>query len=346
MRLLDRNLQWIWYVAALCALIGPAAWAAPDAPGAQEETPVLTASELVVDRGEVVEGPDVSYTFTLENHSEKALKLQVLTSCGCAVAKADPEIAAGGRSTLQVTLKTKGLRGRQNKLIVVQGGNNPKARLSLRAMATVTPLIRVEPHFATFVSVRDAGVTATQFLLSPAPGQGVNFTEVVSNAPYVKASLAPTADGPTRVIIWFTPDAPVGHLQATVTVVTNSPITPRLGLTVSGEKGISISPGIFFLGLVPANATSAKEEVTLRKAGGRFSIEKIECDDEHVRVTQEKLQDGTRYKLTATYLGGWPVGLVKKTVTVTTNDPRQRVLTIPLQAVVSAVSASAAAVGQ
>jgi hypothetical protein len=317
--------------------------AAANPPGVAEPSaepappPVLTAVATELDAGEVVEGTEVRLTFTLVNQGEAPLNLKVMTSCGCTVARFEPSIAAGARNSLDVTMKTRGLRGRLTKALQVIADDPKHTQVGLRVLVTVVPLVRVEPGFAAYLPVQDQGPTQTEFTLTPAPGKKVQFTEVVSTIPYVQARLLPATslDGPRKLQVSITPDAPLGHLQATIAVVTDSEVTPRIRLTITGEKGIGVSPSAVFLGLIPENSTSAHEEVLLTKSGGQFAIKSAASDDPSVRVAVEPVKEGSRYRLVATYTGGRKIGLLKQMITVTTDDPRQPVLKIPVEGVIS-----------
>src|SRR5262249_36865736 len=48
------------------------------------------------------------------------------------------------------------------------------------------------------------------------------------------------------------------------------------------------------------------------------------------------VREGQEYQISLTYAGGWEPGLVKKTLTVTTDDPKQPLIKVPVQASVQA----------
>lgn len=318
-------------VAAIALVVGAVR------PVCAQETPppALVAEVAELDAGEVLEGEDPRYTFTLVNQTEQTLKLRVVTFCGCTIARFDPEIAPGGRSTLEATLETKKLKGKVTKAIVVQADDPAKTKVQLRVMATVRPLIRVEPQ-AAFVIVKDRAPNRVEFTLTPEPGKGIAFTEAISSDRYFIPKLLPQSDGTTKLVVAVTPDAPPGHLQANIAVGTTSTTTPRLMLVVTGEKGITFSPRMVFWSGISANSSAAREEILLRKRGGRFAIRAVRSEDPAIRATVETVEEGTHYRVVVTYVGGWQPGRARTSLVVETDDPFQPEITIPVQAVINA----------
>jgi Protein of unknown function (DUF1573) len=336
-------------------LIGPATAGAPvpepegaptaivAEPSAAPASTVLIADKTAADAGELVEGAEPTFKFTLVNHGTETLKLKALTSCGCTVAHLDPTIAPGAQVVLEAKLNTRGLRGHVNKMVSVRTEGKSTARLDLQITATIRPLIRVEPSNAAYLTAQEGKPTSTEFTLTPEPGQGVELSEAVTSVPYLHARLSPAgAGGARKLVVTIAPDAPLGHLQGMVSVTTSSTVVPRVNLIVTGEKGISVSPQLVFWGVLPDGKAPAHEELTLTKHGGRFRIKKVESDDPLIKVKVEPVEAGTRYKLLVTYGGGWKSGLVRQNLTVTTDDPRQPVLKIPVQAVIGGPSAAGA----
>lgn len=332
-------------IGALLLILGAGLVAAPGrAQEAPRPQPVMAAVEAELDAGEVVEGDEPRYTFTLVNKVDRPLKLRVVSFCGCTLARYDKEIAPGGKGTLEATLNTAKLKGKVAKVIAVRAEGETMENVNLRVMATVRPLVRIEPSTAAYLVVKERVPNKVEFTLAPEPGKGIEFKEVVSSSPYFLARLAPPArpDGPTKVIVSVTPDAPPGHLQANLAVTTNSEKVPRVGLVVTGEKGIAVSPRTVYWGGVSESSAVAREEIMLIKRGGRFAIKSVTAADPALRAAVETVSDGSQYRVVVTYLGGWKAGRQSTTLAIQTDDPAQPEIVIPVRAVVNPAPTTAA----
>jgi hypothetical protein len=330
-------------VAITVALSGLRAAPAQEAHEAKPK-PVLAAVASELDAGEVVEGDEPHYKFTLMNHGDRPIKLRVVSFCGCTLSRYDPEIAPGGQGTVEATLNTAHMKGKVIKMIAVRAEEEAMGKVDLRVLATVRPLVNVSPSNAAFLVVKDHVPNRVEFTLTPEPGKGIQFTEVTSNSRFFLSRLVPPTDpdGPTRLIVSVTPDAPPGLLQANLAVTTSSPKVPRVGLVVTGEKGIAVSPRTVYWGGISETTGTAREEILLTKRGGRFAVRGVTCDDPAVRAAVETVADGSQYKVMVSYAGGWKAGRQRATLKINTDDPAQPEILVPVQALVSAASTTAA----
>jgi hypothetical protein len=169
----------------------------------------------------------------------------------------------------------------------------------------------------------------------------------VSSSPYFLPRLVPSAkpDGPTKLIVAVTPDAPPGHLQTNLAVTTGSTAVPRISLVVSGEKGIAVSPRTVYWGGISESVTAAREELMLTKRGGRFAIRGVTSADPALRAAVETVTEGSQYRVVVTYAGGWKAGRQSTSLKITTDDPAQPEIVVPVQALVNPAAPQAAAGG-
>jgi Protein of unknown function (DUF1573) len=312
---------------------------APADPTALPRRP-LEAVETARDAGEVVEGTDARYRVTLLNHGNEPIKLTARTNCSCTVVSDLPTVPPKGRATVRLALKTRGFKGRVTKSVRIMANRPGQGWVLVDLSVTVRPLIRVTPSPTAQLIFPDKGTATTEFTLTPEPGHRVEFTQVVSDAPYLKTRLLPAAipGGSRKLEVSVAPKAPFGHFQAMLTIFTNSSVTPVLKLSVSGEKGIAVSPPQVFLGRLPDSEVPAREEILLTKRGGQFHVKNVKSADPNLKVKCEPIRGGSMYRIVLSYAGGWKPGLVRQTVTVNTTDPRQPVLTIPVAALVEGAS--------
>lgn len=90
-------------------------------------SPKVLFTEKTHDFGEINQGDQVEYTFTLKNEGKRDLVIRrIKTSCGCTAVTPEKKIISANESVpLKVKFNSKGKRGRQNKSITVIT-NDPK----------------------------------------------------------------------------------------------------------------------------------------------------------------------------------------------------------------------------
>jgi hypothetical protein len=115
-----------------------------------------------------------------------------------------------------------------------------------------------------------------------------------------------------------------------------------LTLIVAVERGIVTVPPMVSYGIVPHEIKTPRQaSVTILRNSSPFHVKSVAVTDPNLAATLETVRDGAEYRVTVTYAGGWDTGLRRQTLTVTTDDPKQPVIEIPVQAVVQAKIANA-----
>lgn len=59
----------------------------------------------------------------------------------------------------------------------------------------------------------------------------------------------------------------------------------------------------------------------------------VSVDDPKLEAKLLTLREGEEYRVVLTYTGGWDGGLVRRTLTIATDDPKQPEIRIPVEAV-------------
>lgn len=99
--------------------------------------PAMTFSNDLHDFGKVYEGETVSYAFKFKNSGEADLVIsEVSTSCGCTVTDyPENAVKPGEEKSINVTFKTEGKRGFQQKTVTVLANTTPNTRvLTIKAL--------------------------------------------------------------------------------------------------------------------------------------------------------------------------------------------------------------------
>jgi hypothetical protein len=311
--------------------------AAPEASAAAAR-PLMEITATEKDGGVVEQGTPISYRFTVRNRGQADLEIpKVQPSCGCSVVKWDHLVKPGARSVIEAQLHTETFHGRVSKYLTVISNDPDHARVELTMTAQVDPLVRVKPGTMGELSV-DRRPVSREFTLERNGGRPMQIVQVLPGAPYVTAQATPLAgEGRFQVKVTAAPDAPLGRSSVPVTVVTDQEYARRITLLVVINKGIVTEPPALYFGILPSELKApVRTAVTLSRRSSPFHIKSVSVEDPQVTPLLETVRDGSEYRVTLTYTGGWIPGTKQTLLTVLTDDPAQPTLRIPVQAVIQA----------
>jgi hypothetical protein len=328
-----------WLVGlGLCLVAGsrpPMALSAPaESTGAPR--PLIEIVEAEKDGGVVEQGTVVQYRFTLHNRGQADLVIrQVKPSCGCSVAKWERLVKPGAASVIEAEMHTEHFRGAISKHLTVISNDLDHPQVDLIISARVEPVVWIKPGPAAEISVADRPVTE-KFVLERNGGRPMKVLQVSPAMPFVTAEATPLpGDGRFQVKVTVSPDAPLGRSVVAVAVRTDLEKGGSLSLQVIVNKGIVTEPPVVFYGLVPLEIKSPiQAAVTLTRHSSPFHVKTVSVEDSQLAARLETVHEGTEYRVTVTYAGGWITGLKQTLMTVTTDDPVQPTLKIPVQAVI------------
>lgn len=325
------------------ALLAPAAvsFAAATAGGPR---PVIEVRQTSQDAGVFQEGTVVPFQFEVTNPGQVDLEIaQVKPSCGCTVAKWDRVIKPGARGTIAATMNTLYFRGAVTKHMTVFSNDPARPQLELSITAHLTPLVQISPSPDALVKVTDKPVTQT-FTLERSGNLPLKILQVLSYAPYLKAETTPLPGrGRYQLTITALPDAPLGRSNAAVVVWTDMQEGGALTFVITVDRGIIAVPPRVFLGVLPHEMTAPQRSVvTITGNAAPFHVKRVVASDASLMPRLETVRPGAEYRVTVTYTGGWATGRRRQTLTVTTDDPKQPTIEIPVEAIVQAQIANAA----
>jgi hypothetical protein len=130
-------------------------------------------------------------------------------------------------------------------------------------------------------------------------------------------------------------DAPVGHLNEHLMLVTNDPQTKQIPVPVEGQvqADISVSPASLFLGVLQPGQSVTKQIVV--RGQKAFRIASVQGDCKCLQATAPKDKEAkSLYLVPITFTAGERTGKITQTVCIKT-DSGQATLKVPAYAVVN-----------
>jgi len=251
----------------------------------------------------------------------------------------------GGADLELAEVNTQYFRGAVTKHLTVRSNDPEQPQLELLMTAHLVPLVKISPSTTAVLTVGETPVTH-EFTLERNEGRPMKLVQVIANAPYLKAEATPLPGGGRyKLTVTVSPDAPLGRSMAPVAVWTDLEKCPSLTLVVTVDRGIISVPPMLFFGVVPHDLTTPRQaQVTILRNATPFHINSVTVHDPHLAAKLETVREGMEYRVNVTYAGGWDAGRQRQTLTVTTDDPKQPVIEIPVQAAVQAKIAHASPV--
>ncbi len=321
---------------AFLALVGVTTLPVAAAVPVKRSQPVIEVRTADKDSGVVEEGTIIKQRFIVANRGQADLELKaVKPSCGCSAARWDQWIRPGQEGTIETEFNTAYFRGPVTKHFMVFCNDPRRPQLDLTLSARVTPLVQISPGPVALIAMDDASASY-EFTLERTDGQPMQILQVFPNAPYLKIDVTPLpGNGRYRVAVTTTADTPLGRSSACISLRTDLEKAGSLSLLLMVDRGIVAAPPELFLGVLPGQLTAAtRGVVTLSRRSGSFHVTGVTADDPKLKARLETIRAGAEYRITVTYATGRDAMQHRRTLTVTTDDPKQPLLRIPVEGIV------------
>jgi hypothetical protein len=309
--------------------------------------PKLVVPEKVLDKGTVAKGDIVEANFKLVNEGSDTLLVKaVRPTCGCTVADYDREIAAGGEGWLKAKLDTSDFSGPLSKSILIMTNDPQDPTVTVVIKATVKPFIEVLPRpLIRFNAIKHEDMVQTVRVVSGDEERGFQITKVDSNVPYLEASarklgedelLSGRADTQYEISLSLAEDAPVGPVNAQLTVSTDHPKAPTVTIKVYGviRALLHVTPPQVQFGTVEAKAKPGRNVIVVnnRSDGGATVLTSAAVNDPAFEAKVSTIEEGRRYQVTVTVKGDAEPGVKDAVLTVETTDTAFPELMVPVRA--------------
>jgi hypothetical protein len=324
-------------VSLAIALVVPGDTAQPKAPGAVKNlVPVIQLPAITQDGGVVEEGTVLKYRFTVTNTGQADLALQdVKPSCGCTVPRWDKLIKPGEKGTIDAEVHTERFRGPILKHLTVITNDPEHPQIELTLTAKITPLVEIEPGTVALLTVDEKPVTQV-FTLTRTGNRPMKIVQVLASAPYLKTEVTPLpGNGRYKLAVTVTTEVPMGRSPTPVIVRTDLPNVGDVPLTLMIDRGIVTTPMVLFWLAPPGELkTPVQSMLTIMRQNKPFHVKRVSVDDPKLQAKLETVREGREYRVALTYSGGYPAGTVRKTLSITTDDPKQPELIVPIHGMI------------
>jgi hypothetical protein len=307
--------------------------------------PAIQFDATSLDLGDVAKGDKAKYVFTFRNAGKSDLILEkAKPSCGCTVAEFTKTIKPGETGVVNAVVDTKRFRGPIAKTITVTCNDPVTPKVHLQAKANVKPFLDLLPSPHVFLRAdRSEGASKVVTLVSYEDALDLKIEKIESSDPLITVTSKPllaaaavdeegkSVEGDFELTVELSKDAPVGRINATVEIFTNSPKVPQLTMQIRGNvRGlVQVRPSRVFLGNLPAKLDEPVKKtvrVTHRK-GGDLQIKGVDSSFAGIKTHVKPIEKGS-FEVELTLEGELPPGTLDEHVTIHTNDADEPDITV------------------
>jgi hypothetical protein len=198
------------------------------------------------------------------------------------------------------------------------------------------PRPAVDENVFDFGTVERGTPVAHTFRLPNRGGAELRIDHVKSScgctvAVVSEQTIAPGAEG--RVAVTLDTGRLRGRTTKTVTVYTNDPAAPTVGLSLTGQvtTDLVITPETVYLGRI-RRGEGVRREVTIApgREGASFTVDRVERSNPAVRARLEPRGDLPGQRLVVELERDIPLGRFNETLLLHTTSPREPVVRLPV----------------
>ena len=312
-----------------------------------EGSPKLVVPSKIIDAGTISQGVMVDAVFDLVNEGDAKLVVKaVRPTCGCTVADFDREIAPGATGTVKAKLDTKDFAGPISKSILVMTDDPQNPTVTLVIKADIRPFVVILPRpLIRFNAVLHEPMNQTFIVAGADPEKTLTVRSVESSVPFLSTSVRQLSgdeliEGKSKsqyeVTISLTDDAPVGPVNAVLSVNTDLKEAPTVPVKVYGviRALIHVTPTQVQFGSVEAKARPGRNLIVVnnRTDGTRVEVTGATVDDPAFTAQVTTIEEGRRYQVTVVIKADADPGSRDATLTLTTTDEDFPTVTVPVRA--------------
>ncbi|MBD3334890.1 MAG: DUF1573 domain-containing protein [Candidatus Eisenbacteria bacterium] len=275
--------------------------------------------------------------FTFRNSGNQDLRiLDVKTSCGCTAALASESIIPpGGRGTIEVHFDSKRFKGTVAKTVKVMTNDPGEPESKLRVLATVKPLLNVDPERIDFGLVQLGENPARRIRIASEKGKNLQINEVDFSRELFDSELSSVAHPDSEVYVLelrVADSPPLGAFRQEVRITTSLPDLKPVIVPVRGEviHHFRVRPAMLNLGSFRAGDAPRQVLSVTRIGQSRYEVESVECGHPKIRLQLEYDESDESYRISTMVEPGIEPGRIDSRIVVHTNDPDQPRLMIPL----------------
>ena len=222
--------------------------------------------------GTVQQATPVLHSFGIANQGNAPLKIEhIHSSCGCTAAVVESDtIQPQSRTELRVSFDTTGFQGPKVKTVRIYTNDPKQSSILFSLQGTVTADVVLSQPKLLFGEIRKGDTPSMSFLVSAAPGSGVELKEASTRSEYItitEEKLSGT-DEKKKVTVSLKEEVPIGAFRDRISVKTTSKSNPVVNIPIFAMvKGdVEITPPVVSFGLMDGPLSASVSQLIKLKS--------------------------------------------------------------------------------
>lgn len=304
--------------------------------------PQVRLSDTVFEHGEVIQGQEVPMSVQATNTGNAPLLLRIKPDCGCVSTVPSMRLEPGDTGLIRVVVDTTDVPGDLRKKIVVLSNDIDFPVKEIPIRFKVAPRFRFLAPAGETLLMQDGGVSTDVYLITP-DDRPIQIREVrldglagqASFEPWSGKLADPALSEPEKerkgykINIRLDDSLPPGRALATLLVATDDPKFDVVRFNFSAQKGIIAVPDSIYLGEI--SQKPKKFSFLLSRPQSDFEILAIESGSKNLVAKSQAARGRWEHKVTIDYDGKAGPGKLETMLTITTSDPKQRMIKVPVR---------------
>lgn len=291
-----------------------------------------------------IQGEPLTMSLTVTNRGTGTLRYRLVPDCSCFALAYDKTVKPGESKLVQIAVDTINFTGQLDKRIAVHSNDVDASLRWLTFSMRVDPLYRFLGIARSDVVLIEEKAEGELFFV-PNPDKALVPTRVAVEGVTGTATFEPWSGslpdepGATpkpmkgyKIRYKLGDNIPPGRAAVGISVATEDPAWSPVKHSFYVQKGIVALPLSIYMGEVGKEPSRAWALVS--RPGKPFKITKVESDNPLFTTEIEDLGKNWEYKVFIIYKGGGDFGDLSTTIRISTDDPAQPVLSVPVAAVV------------
>lgn len=307
--------------------------------------PKLFVELSAIQTPQVVQGEAQAFSLTVTNNGDGPMSLWVEPDCSCLAPAGPPVVQPGQTALVRVNVNTIDWVGKLRKWLYVYSNDLDFPYREIPVDVDIKPLYRVVHEGSPVLQMNEFGAEAEFYFWTPAPDKikpleaalvgfkgNVEMEEWEGTMADPEMGEAALPRKGYKFTIKVEPRTLFGRATAGLAIKTTNNIFPIVKGAVQIQKGIVALPERVYLGEIPKAANLGM--FILSKPEIPFKITKIETDNPNVKATFRALKGDWEYRIDVQIDSKIEYGFLNASIIISTDDPNQPQVVVPLEAVV------------
>ncbi len=292
------------------------------------------------------QGDEGRASIVVTNTGSAPLELSVRGDCGCITGKIVPVLEPGKSTMLTGIFNTTEIQGDVNHNLVLRTNDADNPNIVIPCSIHVNPRAEfIYPESNTIYF--DGQVKDFVFYLNSTEKKPIEIQNALTLGGTMPVTYEPfegdvanyLTPGKTSHVRGYkitvgatkypTKEALFGRTMSMVYLKTDHPVLTAIKISLFLQRGIAVLPESLYLGSPKGMIDSG---FYLTRPGRPFAIKKISSDSPYLQFSIERTEglSGSEYFVKVVYDGKAPAHRIKSTIVITTDDPKQGTIQLPV----------------